>query len=307
MKRLLVVNPGSANGQTGKRWAEISASVARSIGGFDHVFTDGPMDAVHRTQKALDDGYECVVAVGGDGTVNEVVNGFFRNGQAINPNAVLAVIPRGTGGDFRKTFEWDSELDHALSRLSSPATEPLDVGRAEFVDHEGRPVVRYFVNVCSFGVSGLVDQEVNRRSKALGGKISFMLGSARAMMKYSDKSVRVSVDGGPMEELKVTAVSVANGRYFGGGMKVAPDAIPTDGLFDVTIWSGYTLVDFAMKSRAIYDGSHVNFPGTRTLRCQELKAEAADGGEVLVDLDGEQPGRLPLHVSIFPSAIRLKI
>ncbi|HZI10954.1 MAG TPA: acylglycerol kinase family protein, partial [Myxococcus sp.] len=106
MKTFLVVNPRSANGQTGKRWAEIGAQVGKALGDFGHGFTQGGMDAARITRQALEEGYECIVAVGGDGTLNEVTNGFFREGKPINPHAVLGLIPRGTGGDFRRTFGW---------------------------------------------------------------------------------------------------------------------------------------------------------------------------------------------------------
>ncbi len=308
MKHFLVVNPGSANGDTGRKWPELAAKVGRSIGDFGHAFTSGPMDAARVARRAIEDGAECVVAVGGDGTLNEVVNGFFDGGgKPLNPDVALGVLPRGTGGDFRKTFEWEPDLDACLKRLSSPdEARTLDLGLLEFVDSAGQEARRYFINICSFGVSGLVDFEVNRRSKLLGGKVSFMLGSARALLKYSDKPVQMSWDGGAPETLKITTVAVANGRYFGGGMKVAPDADPTDGLFDVTVWTGYTLADFAFKSKAIYDGSHVNLPGTRRFRCKALVAEPLDGEEVLLDVDGEQPGRLPCRMTVVPGALRLK-
>ena len=313
MKYFLVVNPSSANGQTGRRWTELHAKVARALGHYEHRFTEAPMDAARITRQALLEGYDCIVAVGGDGTINEVVNGFFREpsedapGPAINPQAALAVFPRGTGGDFRKTFGWDAELESGLARLTGPRIQPLDVGVVRFTEHSGRPGWRHFANICSFGVSGLVDQEVNRSSKALGGTLSFMMGSVRALLKYQDAPVRVAADGGPSEEMTITTVSVANGKYFGGGMKVAPDADPSDGMFDVTVWSGYSIVDFALKSRALYDGSHVNLPGTRRLRCRKLSAEPGGDRTVLLDVDGEQPGRLPCQVSMLPGAIRLKI
>jgi YegS/Rv2252/BmrU family lipid kinase len=304
MKTFLVVNPRSANGETGRRWLELSAKIGRELGGFDHAFTQGPMDAARLCAQALKDGAECVVAVGGDGTINEVVNGFFEQDVCLNPKASLGVIPRGTGGDFRKTFGWDAELQSALRRLQSTTSSALDVGALQYTTPEGRSAHRYFANICSFGVGGLVDQEVNRRSKRLGGKVSFALGSLRALLKYRDQKVRLWVDERPPEELEITSVAVANGKYFGGGMKVAPDANPCDGLFDVTIWSGFGLRDFVIKSRSIYDGSHVNHPGTRRLRCQRVRAET--DGEVLLDVDGEQPGKLPCQISIRPGAIRLR-
>jgi YegS/Rv2252/BmrU family lipid kinase len=305
VKTFLVVNPQSANGQTGKRWPEISAQVSKVIGEFGHAFTSGPMEAPGLAMKAIHEGYECIAAVGGDGTVNEVVNGFFENGRVINPAAALAVLPRGTGGDFRRAFGWELDLASAIERLKTDETKPFDVGRIDFAGHSDGKGFRYFANIASFGVSGQVDHEVNRSSKLLGGKLSFMIGSVKALMKYKDRKVRLAVDGAAVETVEVTTLAVANGRYFGGGMMVCPEADTTDGLFDVTIWTGYTLSDFALKSKAIYDGSHVKFKGTRTLRCRELVAESDE--EVLIDVDGEQPGKLPCKVTILPSAIRLKV
>jgi YegS/Rv2252/BmrU family lipid kinase len=305
MKTFLVVNPQSANGLTGRRWPEIGARVSAALGEHGHAFTRGPMDAAAITTRALHEGYDCIVAVGGDGTVNEVVNGFFEDGKVVNPKAAVAVLPRGTGGDFRKTFGWSLELDEALKRLTTHATRPFDVGLLDYQGHSGTTAKRYFANICSFGVSGQVDHEVNKSSKVLGGKLSFALGSVKALLKYSDRKVRLTLDENPPEEMEVTTVAVANGKYFGGGMCVAPDADPSDGLFDITVWSGYGLGDFVLKSRAIYDGSHVRFPGTRRMRCKRLRADS--GQEVLLDVDGEQPGRLPCTMTLLPAAIQLKV
>lgn len=305
MKTFFVVNPKSANGATGKRWAELAALIARTLSDFGVEFTKGEMDAMHIARAAIKNGYECIVAVGGDGTINEVVNGFFEDGKAINPQAALGVLPRGTGGDFRKTFDWDLDSEAAIRRLNTPDTRPLDVGLLEYRAHDGSTRRRYFANICSFGVSGLVDKEVNTTSKAFGGTVSFMLGSLKALSKYQDQKVRVSFDDQPAEALAVTTLSVANGKYFGGGMKVAPDADVSDGIFDVTVWSGYGLSDFVIKSKGVYSGAHVNWKGTRRLRAKKVHAESDE--HVLIDCDGEQPGALPCTMSILASAIRLKV
>jgi len=305
MKTFLVVNPNSANGQTGKRWLEISAVLRREIGEFGHAFTSEPMEAVSLASRAIRDGYESIVAVGGDGTVNEVVNGFFDNGKTINPKAALGLIPRGTGVDFRRTFEWKADLSSAINRLKGDRTAPLDVGVLEYTTHSGDTATRHFVNICSFGASGLVDRKVNETTKLFGGKASFMLGTLKALLQYKDQRICLGVDGQEEEELDATTVAVANGKYFGGGMCVAPGAVPHDGLFDVTVWSGYGFSDFILKAKSLYDGSHVKLTGTRCLRCKTLTATSED--EVLLDVDGEQPGRLPCRLTILPAAIRLKI
>lgn len=149
-----------------------------------------------------------------------------------------------------------------------------------------------------------MDREVNRASKGLGGRATFFLASVKAMWRFRDQRVRLRADGGKWEELSITTVAVANCQYFGGGMRVAPMADAGDGQFDVTVWSGYTLKDFALKSRSIYDGSHVELAGTRTFRARTLEAESDE--EVLLDVDGEQPGRLPVKVEVLPSALRLQ-
>jgi YegS/Rv2252/BmrU family lipid kinase len=305
MKTFLVVNPSSANASTGKQWLDIESHVRSRLGDFAFAFTREPLDAEHLTRQALQQGYDCIVAVGGDGTISEVVNGFFQDGRPVSPSATFAVVPRGTGGDFRRTFGWDIGIDAALDRIGSDKTQALDVGRLEFTTPKGQRAVRHFINVCSFGVSGLVDQEVNRGSKLLGGKLTFMVGSVRALLKYSDQTVRVSFDGGPPETLQITTLAIGNGRYFGGGMQVAPQADPADGWFDVTVWRGYRLWDFMTRSRALYDGTHVGLPGTSTKRCKVL--EALSDQEVLLDVDGEQPGRLPCKVTLLPNALRVKV
>ncbi|MET0402374.1 MAG: diacylglycerol kinase family protein, partial [Cystobacter sp.] len=221
MKTFLVVNPRSAGGETGKRWAEISGQVTRVIGDFGFGFTEGVMDAVRLTRHALADGYECIAAVGGDGTVNEVVNGFFADGKVINPQAALGLIPRGTGGDFRRAFGWDLELDSALKRLSGDATEPFDVGHAEYLNHQGQKESRYFANIASFGVSAAIAHEVNVGSKSLGGRLSFLWGTLKTLAKHDDPQVRLRVDGGEPETMSITTIAAANGRYFGSGMMIA--------------------------------------------------------------------------------------
>lgn len=304
LKTFLVVNPQSANGRTGRRFAEISAAVRAGVGPVEHAFTTRAGEATALTRAALGRGFRRIVAVGGDGTANEVINGFFEGDRVIDPEAIFALIPRGTGGDLKKTFGWSDALGEAVKRLSSPTLGRLDVGRLRFVDHEGQPALRHFVNIASCGISGRVDAEVNRSSKALGGALSFKLASLKALLRYANPPVRVRFDGGPEERLPaLTCLAVGNGRYFGGGMMVCPDAQPDDGIFDVTIWQRFGLKDFVLKQGAIYGRGHLKMDGVRTL--QAKRVEASSDVEVLLDVDGEQPGRLPASFEVLPAAIRI--
>ncbi len=305
MKIHFIVNPHSANGETGRRWAGLRGQAERACPGHFVEMTKSPLDATTLASNALRSGADVVVAVGGDGTINEVVNGFFVDGRAINPNAALGIIPRGTGGDFRRSLKWTSDVEAALSRISANRRQTIDVGLLEYRSANGSTAHRYFANVCSFGVSGAIDREVDRSTKMFGGKVSFYLGTLKGLLKYRDQSVRISFDGKPAQDLMVTTVAVGNGQYFGGGMKVCPAAELSDGLFDVTVWSGYGPKDFVLKSAGVYSGEHVKWPGTRTLRCRELTAESDE--EVLIDCDGEQPGTLPCRITLVAAALQLVI
>lgn len=304
MRTFFVVNPASANGTTGKLWVKLAATIARSLRDFGVAFTRGPNDAVEMTRKALEAKYECIVAVGGDGTINEVANGFLRDGVVINPAAALGLLPRGTGGDFRRNFDWHYNFEAAVERLKTPETRPLDVGLVTFRGHDGQMVHRYFVNVASFGISGMVAGTVNSTTKILGGRASFAIASLKALSTYRDRTVQLTIDSAPAETLSVTSVAIANGKYFGGGMKVAPDADLSDGKFDVTIWSGYGLSDFIFRNRGVYSGAHITWSGTRNLRATSVRATSDD--HVLIDVDGEQLGTLPIEARIIPGALRLK-
>lgn len=303
-KVVFVVNPRSAGGVTGRQWRSIGARFRERLGDFGELFTARPMDAVLLARRALQDGADVVVAVGGDGTINEVANGFFgEDGRPVRPGAALGVLPQGTGGDFKRTFRWHEGLDATIARLAAGQERPLDVGRVTFTGPDGALHTRHFVNIASFGSSGLVDRYVNSASKVLGGKASFAIGSVRGLMAWKDRRCRLRFDGGEPEEMPITVVAVANGQYFGGGMWVAPEARTDDGVFDVTIWSGYGLMDFVTKGRMLYDGRHLELSGTTTRRARRVEADSDD--EVLLDVDGEQPGRLPATFEILPAAMRI--
>jgi YegS/Rv2252/BmrU family lipid kinase len=308
-KPFIVVNPRSAAGATAKHFDSVSQAIRTAVGDCAHAFTERPMHAAELTRSALRAGYDLIIAVGGDGTCNEVVNGFFEPAtpgepaKAIRPEAAFAVLPRGTGGDFRRSLKLDTHLLRTAARLKGTAA-PADVGRCDFVDDTGKPASRFFINVGEVGVGAKVVQIANDSSKVLGGKLTFMLASLRALAGWRDLNLKVSFDGGPVQDLKVTTLAVANGRYFGGGMMVAPEAVLDDGLFHVTIWTGFGLTDFVLKSGTMYDGTHVKLKGTRTLTAQSVRVESGDA-EAAVECDGEPLGRLPATFTLVPSALQL--
>jgi len=310
LKTFVVVNPRSANGATARHFDGIAQAVRGAVGEFRHAFTERAMHAADLTRSALGEGFDLIVAVGGDGTVNEVVNGFFepaRPGQParpVRPGAALALLPRGTGGDLRRTLGLDGDVARCAARLKGAAA-PADVGRVDYTAHDGSAASRYFINVGEVGVGARVVEIANRSSKRLGGKATFKLASLRALLGWRDLRVRASFDGAAAEELEITALAVANGRYFGGGMMVAPEARLDDGLFHVTIWSGFGLSDFVLKSGSMYDGSHVNLEGTRTRTARSVRVDPSGPGLMGIEADGEPLGRLPASFTLLPGALQL--
>lgn len=310
MKPFLVVNPRSANGVTARHFDTIAQAVRGAVGEVRHAFTEHAMHAAELTRAALREGNDLVIAVGGDGTLNEVVNGFFdppRPGEparALRPGAKLALLPRGTGGDFRRSIGLDGDLPQCAARLKGEA-RPVDVGRVDYTADDGSAASRYFINVGEAGVGARVVHIANRSSKWLGGKTTFFLASLRALSGWRDLHVRAFFDDEPPEDLWITALAVANGKYFGGGMMVAPEARLDDGRFHVTIWSGFGLSDFVLKSGSMYDGSHVNLKGTRTRTARAVRLVPLGPGPMEVEADGERLGRLPATFTLMPGALQL--
>jgi diacylglycerol kinase (ATP) len=309
-----IVNPNSSNGRTRVAWPGIAEALNAAIGPLEAVFTDGPLAATERTREALNDGVDLVIAVGGDGTVNEVVNGFFAppaddgDDVPLRPEAELAVLMSGTGGDFRKTFGFAPDLHGQIQHIARGATRTIDVGRIDYTDHHGRPAARYFANIASFGLSGLVSATVNKASftKRINGRFAFFLASVRAAIGYKMPRVHLQVDAHEPLELGINTAAICNGRYFGGGMLMAPEAQPDDGLFDVIIMHDMSTLDLLRDPNAIYRGTHIRNPKVISMRGRRICASPLPGPPALLDIDGETPGRLPATFTISPSVLKFR-
>lgn len=302
---LAVINPNSSNGSTGKQWPRIRDEIAKHVEKFECVFTERPGHAADLSRQGIKEGFEMIIAVGGDGTSNQVINGFFENDIPVNPEAVFAHIACGTGGDLRKTIGIPKELEDAARILAGDTTRRIDCGRMTLKDHDDNRVVRYFLNIASFGIGGEVDSKVNKTTKAFGGFASFAWASVASMLTYKNKPIRIKVDGEALDEQRVFNCAVANGKFFGGGMAVAPEASMEDGLFDVVILGDFSRLEVMTQMRLIYKGEHVRHPKVKCLKGKVV--EAVSNETVLLDVDGEQPGSLPSTFTILPGAIRLKV
>ena len=299
----VIVNPKSQGGKLGRRWPGLSETIGRAFP-FDEALTRQQGDATRLVREALRSGAERIVAIGGDGTVNEVANGFFDEaGQPIAPEASMAVIPFGTGGDFRRTFGLPIDTTAAVAVIEANHRRKIDVGRLRYTATSGETETRMFANIASFGVSGVVDRMVNKSGKKFG-RLSYMFATARAAWSYKNQRVQLVFDRADRVELTINTVAVANGRYFGGGMMVAPDAEPDDGLFDVVALGDFGFGDMLSSGRRLYKGTHLTMAKVTSRRAKLVEAEPIDPNAIVeLDVDGETPGRLPASFELVPRAL----
>lgn len=306
MKLCVVVNPKAGSGRAGRRLGDISRALSRH--GLDHevVHTRGPGDAARCVDDARNAGVDCVAIVGGDGTLNEACQAYLDEHGVPRPGPDLALIPAGTGGDFRKTFGIPDDVDEAVRHLAGASRRPLDLGILQVTRDDGGSAIRAFLNITSFGIGGLTDRIVNESPKWMGGRVAFFLGTLRAMVVYRDAQVIVRVDGEDFLQAPIFNVAIANGRYFGGGMMIAPDADPADGQFDVVALADLPRAKVLALSRHIYDGSHIGARGVTVRRGSRVEARPVRDEVVLIDMDGETPGRLPAVATIAPAALHIR-
>jgi YegS/Rv2252/BmrU family lipid kinase len=237
--------------------------------------------------------------VGGDGSVNEVVNGIARR-----EGVELAVIPRGTGWDFVRTYGIPRRLDEALRIARDGRPRPIDLGRASFRSWQGSLSQRYFANIASAGMSGAIAKRANETSKALGGKVSYFWATLAVFSRWQTAELTVAV-GEQTRAAPMHDVVVANGRYFGGGMMICPEAVPDDGLFDVLLIGNLTKRDLLLTLPKTYRGKHLPHPKAEILRGPAVEIDAAE--PLPVELDGEQPGTTPARFEVARQAVRLRV
>ncbi len=298
-----IVNPRAGNGSTGLKWPAIKARARNRLGSFKSYVTTGAGEAKHFTEKAINSGARLVVCVGGDGTLNEVVNGFMEIGESDRSGLSLGFVPGGTGCDFIKTVSIPKDMEKAIDLIAAGTLRCIDLGRLFFKDHDGRDCRRYFLNITSFGLGGEVDQRVNKTTKAFGPFISFIWATLISILLYGKKKIRFKVDQSFEQELIIWNVVVANGQYHGGGMWVAPDASVDDGLFDITVIGDLSLPEVFLNLPKLYNGKIKDIDKVITLTGEKI--EALSDQRVLLDVDGEQPGMLPVDIDIVPGALKI--
>ena len=302
-KIAFIVNPHAGNGSTGSNWSYIDGIARNRLGHFQTYMTQKPGDSMRFAEDAVAKDARLLVCVGGDGTLNEVINGIMMHEEYRRSSVMLGFVPNGTGCDFVRTLPIPQNIEHAINVIASGHARTIDLGRLYFRDHRGHECRRYFHNITSFGLGGDVAQRVNRMTKAFGPFISFMWATLISIFLYGKKRIQIRIDKGFEQEFTVWNVDVANGQYHGGGIWVAPDASVHDGLFNVTVIGNLTIPDVFLNLPKLYNGRIYDIDKVVILTGQ--KVEALSDQRVLLDVDGEQPGTLPIVIDMVQGALKI--
>jgi YegS/Rv2252/BmrU family lipid kinase len=305
MKRppLIIVNPKSGGGTTERRWASMTSRIHAYLGSFDFRFTTGRGDATRIADEEARSGRELIIACGGDGTISEVANGILRS----STEAELGVLPNGTGGDFRMTMGLPRDIGRAARRIKDGKPQQIDVGRLHYVDRNGNESERFFVNTASFGLSGAVANRANASRKRLGGTVTYVAATMRSLVSFDAPAIILEIDDRPAIRLPVVTVCVANGPSFGGGMKIAPDAKVDDGFFNVIVIGDLSTPAILMNAHRLYSGTFIKMEQVSQISARRLSVTPVDSdAEILLEVDGESPGRLPATFEIVPRALRVR-
>jgi YegS/Rv2252/BmrU family lipid kinase len=304
-RTVVVLNPAASNGGAARRWPVIERGLGRHFVDLEVRPTTGPGHGTELCRTALEQGAELVIAVGGDGTNNEVLCGFVdADGHNRFPDAILGIVAAGTGGDFQRTF---GTLPPAaqVERLCAARPITIDYGVAEFLDHDDRPAMRPFLNTASVGISGLVVRHVATASRGLGSRMAYVGSSLRGIWEWRNKQAWVQRDDEPEARVDLTLALVANGQYFGAGMWGCPDASLGDGELDVLTLVSMSRPVLISTLAKVFKGKHLRVRGVEYAKARRFSVRpvAADC-ELLLELDGEQPGRAPATFRVVPGGLR---
>lgn len=307
MKTRAIINPMANKGSAQRRWPQWRQKLEAIVGPLDVVATSGPGEGTALARAALADGVQRLIAAGGDGTVNEVMNGMVADGRMTTSDAVLCPLPLGTANELCRALGHLAAPDGAVRAIASGRTRAIDVIRTDFQGFDGRPATRYGYLVASFGGAATISHRTSasRWLKKLG-QIAYFLMTPVVTMTYKPRRVTVQIDGATPDTRTMFSGMVASAENGGGGMKLAPGALFDDGLLDFVEFGELSRSEVLFKVLpGVYEGRHVTHPKVFTHRGRTFRFECAQ--ETLVDLDGETVGHLPLTVSVLHRALRVPV
>lgn len=304
---LVVVNPNAGSRKGEKDWPRISRLLNDQSFDYEAVFTRNRKHAIDLTAGAIEEGFRKVLVVGGDGTLNEVVNGVFQQKRCPVNDVILGMIPVGTGNDWGRMYNLPRKYGKAIEAIKKGHVFTQDIGHILYDSDEGQQE-RYFVNVSGMGYDALVALKTNRmKDKGRGGTLAYLLNIFTGLFQYRNTYFNIKVDDKEVFSGKVLSMNLGICRYNGGGLMQVPDAIPDDGLLDVTVIKGISKFKIVKNVAKLYDGSFIKLNFVKQFRGSSCTIVSKPAGVVLLEADGESLGHSPLHFTVIPKALNVII
>jgi YegS/Rv2252/BmrU family lipid kinase len=301
-KWFAVVNPSSGGGKSRRKLPHIFQLLRSGSIPFCAAMTEGRAHAMSLTQDALRAGYRRFLCIGGDGTMNEIINGIFSQNEISPLECSFSMLAVGMGRDWIKTVGIPHTMDDAVRAIRRGKTLLQDIGAVTYFQ-EDQKRKRYFANVAGIGYDAFVTQSANTlKEHGRSGTIPYLMSLFACLVRYQHRRVHLKVDT-KKREADVFSMNVGICRYSGGGMKQVPDAIPDDGLFDVTFIKDVTKLDVLRNVKNLYDGSFIKHPKIETFRGKEITIHSCP--RIALEVDGESLGHSPFHFTILPKSLKV--
>ncbi|MFC1984835.1 diacylglycerol/lipid kinase family protein [Chloroflexota bacterium] len=300
-----IVNQAAGGFSIYREWPSMSKSLTKDGMEFDHVYTEGVGHAIALAREAVNAGYRYIIAVGGDGTVNEVVNGILTSTGL--HDTILGIVSAGTTCSFARSVGIPSNPIDSCRLLSSHNRLSIDVGIVEYTSN-GQNLRRFFVNEADVGFGATVVEASKQVTNYFGRKINYLphvIGGLSSLISYKNKHVTLRVEDQTEDICDCAMLVIANGTHFGGGMQIAPGAKPDDGLLDMVLFGDMGKSELFKIWPMTYKGSHVSHHKVRMLKIKNVVIECAE--KILVEADGELLGESPVSFSVLPSALRIVV
>lgn len=306
----VIVNPFSARGKTVQRWNTIKEIIRCYFQEYRYVFTEKPRHATEIVRALLKDGFDLIIGVGGDGTLNEIANGFFQHQShtVINQDAAIGIIPSGTGSDFIRFLKIPRDFNQSVQLIKNSHIRKIDVGKISYPSlHQQSPgSSHYFINISDFGLGAEVINNLSKIPSGKRGPFSYYMGLLSTIRKYKSKRVKIVFDDKEEITGRFLIGAIANGRIFGGGMIIAPQALPDDGFFDVVLIDDMKSFEIIYNSRFLYNGKLLDHPKVIRKQARNIKVYPAGDGEINIEYDGEPGGTTPVEFQILEKSVNFR-
>ena len=308
-KWLVVVNPKASVGKAEKDWPEIKQMLIDAGIEFDDVLTEYPRHAIEIVRNAIvEQGYRKFISVGGDGTNNEVINGIFTQDVVPTTEITMAALPIGTGNDWCRTFGIPLEYEEIIKIIKTGYTFAHDIGKLTYYN-DGDSKIRYFLNAAGTGLDEMVCSSTNlMKQQGKSGTIRYLISLVKCIFKYKITHIQLTIDDELVFDDYILNLSIGNGRFNGGGMMTMPNAIPNDGLFDVTVIKKVSIFKFAANVKNVYDGTFINkIDEVKTFRGKNIHIVSIPPHSLLVETEGENLNNSPFDFEMLPRAVNMVI